>query len=198
MYSSFISPSPSLTVFKDNRGDQSFKIHNSTQMWRKKTFPKQGQVLPGVRNNKEATNQQSIFTFLNFLAYKMHPPDTMLQIQKYQLRISSISQSICLPVPTETGDCLSQGAGPCTWPCSASWGSPGSTFPACPAPHREKCETLANTLFFLNKFLLQAFVMKRKISHIFKILYFIHLPTPGIGPCSSPKLQDGKKLLSAW
>lgn len=93
----------------------------------------------------------------------MHPPDTMLQTQKYQLRISSIPQSICPPVPTDIGDCLSQGAGPCTWPCSASWGSPGCTFPACPGPHRDKCETLNNTLLFLNKFLLQAFVKKRKI-----------------------------------
>lgn len=38
MYFGFISPSPCLShaVFKDNRGDQSFKIHNSTQTWRKK------------------------------------------------------------------------------------------------------------------------------------------------------------------
>lgn len=43
-------------------------------------FLSQGQLLPGMRNNKDVTNQQSIFTFLVkiFLVYKMNPLDTML------------------------------------------------------------------------------------------------------------------------
>lgn len=86
MYSSFISHSPCLshTVFKDNRGDQSFKIHNSTQMWRKKHSQNKVRFSQGWETTKKLQISRAFLPFSTSWLIKC-----ILQIPCYKYKNTS-------------------------------------------------------------------------------------------------------------
>lgn len=125
------------TVFKENRGDQSFKIHNSTQMWRRKHPQNKVSFSQGWETAKGLQISRAFLPLLTSWLIKW-----ILQIPCCKYGNSSsrflpflIPQSVCPQHLLIADWWLSQPRGRTyTWSCSAPWGSPGSTSPG---SHRE-------------------------------------------------------------
>lgn len=125
------------TVFKENRGDQSFKIHNSTQMWRRKHPQNKVSFSQGWETAKGLQISRAFLPLLTSWLIKW-----ILQIPCCKYGNSSsrflpflIPQSVCPQHLLIADWWLPQPRGRTyTWSCSAPWGSPGSTSPG---SHRE-------------------------------------------------------------
>lgn len=140
-----LSPCLSHSVFTENRGDQSFKIHHSTEMGRRKHPPKTRSASPrGEKQQRCYKSAENLY--LSPLPGWWNGPSRyqMLQIWKYQLGVYPISPSVCPPGAADVG--VASGKGQDLGPGPVQLHE--LLLPPPLQAHTGRCEILDNTLSF--------------------------------------------------